>query len=138
MSEQTRRDALRSIAAGLLAGSLPLEAAQHVHQMATDDRAAAGVYKPKAFTDHEYLTLQKLADYIIPQDEHSAGANAAGAPAFIDLLASQNPELAAIYTGGIGWLDRHMEVPPRREFRQSRARAANGDARHNFVSQKPD
>jgi molybdopterin-guanine dinucleotide biosynthesis protein A len=87
-----------------MAGALPAEAAQHVHRMAADEKAA-GAYQPKAFTDHEYQTLQKLADLIIPADDKSPGATAAGAPAFIDLLASQNPKLAAIYTGGISWLD---------------------------------
>lgn len=110
MSELSRRELLRGAALGVLAGALPLEAAQHVHNMAAEDKVATGVYKPKAFTDHEYLTLQKLADYIIPADAHSPGAVQAGASAFIDLLSSQNPELAAIYTGGMSWLDRRMEA----------------------------
>ncbi len=104
MSELSRRELLRGAALGVLAGALPVEAAQHVHTMAAEDKVATGIYKPKAFNDHEYLTLQKLADYIIP------GAMQAGAPAFIDLLSSQNPELAAIYTGGLSWLDRRMEA----------------------------
>ena len=109
MSEMTRRDLLRDIAlAATAAGGMSLEAAQAVHGIAADEKAA-GVYKPKAFTAHEFRTLQKLADYIIPSDDHSPGAVEAGAPEFIDLLASQNPELAAIYTGGIAWLDRSME-----------------------------
>ena len=36
---------------------------------------------------------------IIPADERGPGAAAAGAREFIDLLASQNPQLLAIYTG---------------------------------------
>src|SRR6202163_1924677 len=77
--------------------------------MAAADKAATGVYKPKAFNDHEFLTLQKLADYIIPADEVSPGASQAGCADFIDLLSSQNPELAEIYTGGISWLDHATE-----------------------------
>ena len=38
----------------------------------------------------------------------SPSAVEAGAPEFIDLLASNNAELAAIYTGGLGWLDHAM------------------------------
>jgi hypothetical protein len=66
--------------------------------------------------------MQRLADMIIPADEHSKGALDAGAVEFIDLLCSQNPELATIYTGGIAWLDGAMK------------RQYNSD----FVTAKPD
>ncbi len=108
MSETSRRDLLKTIAASAMAGPLTLEAAQHVHGIAADEKAA-GIYKPKALTPHEYKTLQVLADLIIPADERGPGATAAGACEFIDLLASQNPQLLAIYTGGIAWLDRASE-----------------------------
>jgi gluconate 2-dehydrogenase gamma chain len=109
MSELSRRDLLRGIALSVTVGGLEAEAAQHVHNMVAAEKAATGVYKPKAFTDHESLTLQKLADYIVPADEVSPAASQAGCADFVDLLASQNPELAAIYTGGVFWLDRTME-----------------------------
>jgi len=109
MSDVSRRDLLRGIALSVTLGGIPAEAAQHVHNIAAAEKSATGVYKPKAFTDHEYLTLQKLADYIVPADEVSPSASQAGCADFIDLLASQNPDLAAIYTGGISWLDRSME-----------------------------
>jgi hypothetical protein len=108
MSETSRRELLRTIALGALAGAMSLEAAQHVHTMAAAEGGVGGAYKPRAFTESEYLTLEKLADFIMPADDHSGSATEAGCPAFIDLLASQNPELAAIYTGGIAWLDRAM------------------------------
>jgi hypothetical protein len=83
--------------------------AQHVHQAATESaKATGGVYKPKSLNDHEYKTLVRLADLIIPADDVSQGAVAAGSPQFIDLLCSQNAELAAIYTGGIAWMDHRM------------------------------
>jgi hypothetical protein len=117
MSELSRREILSAVSAAVLAGALPVEAAQHVHHLAAADKAAtAGVYKPKVFTEHEYLTLQRLADFIIPPDEHSGGANESGAPAFIDLLASDNPQLAAIYTGGIAWLDAKMQLRNQANF----------------------
>jgi hypothetical protein len=108
MSEVSRRSLLEAIALSIGAGSLSLEAAQHVHGIVAQEKAASGAYKPKAFNAHEYKTLEKLADFIVPDDEHSRGAVAAGAPEWIDLLASQNPELLAIYTGGIAWLDHAM------------------------------
>src|SRR5437764_14244527 len=99
MSELSRRDLLRNIALSVTLGGLEAEAAQHVHNIAAAEKSATGAYKPKAFNDHEFQTLQKLADYIVPADQSSPGASQAGGAAFIALLASQNAELAAIYTG---------------------------------------
>jgi predicted Fe-Mo cluster-binding NifX family protein len=86
-----------------LAGSLGPASAQHVHEAAAQDTVAGGgVYHPKAFTAHEFTTLQKLCELIV------AGASKGHAAEFIDLLSSQNPEMAAIYTGGLAWLDHAM------------------------------
>ena len=104
MSETSRRDLLQTIALSITAGPLSLEAAQHVHGLAMQAKAA-GVYKPRALNAHEYKTLATLADLIVPADERGPSASGAGSCEFIDLLASQNPELLAIYTGGIAWLD---------------------------------
>lgn len=106
--EVSRREVLRGVALSLTLGGMQVADAQHVHQMAAAEKLTTGSYKPKALNAHEYSTLQKLADIIVPADEHSPGAVESGAAEFIDLLASQNPELAAIYTGGIAWLDREM------------------------------
>jgi hypothetical protein len=116
MSDQTedvsRRDVLRNIGALTLTtfgvNVVSAEAAQHVHNAVNDVKKAQGPYKPKCFTASEYKTLQRLADMIIPADEHSPGALAAGAPEFIDFLSSQSHELAEIYTGGIAWIDHEM------------------------------
>src|SRR5690349_7198518 len=110
--EVSRRDLLRVIGASLTLGGGGLEVlsaqdAAHVHHMAGEARAK-GDYHPKCFTVHEYATLRRLAEMIVPPEENSKGALEAGAPEFIDLLASSNAELAAIYTGGMAWLDRQM------------------------------
>jgi gluconate 2-dehydrogenase gamma chain len=104
----SRRDMLRNIALALTAGAgyrLTLEAAQHVHQQAKEEKQSSGIYQPKFFNDHEYSTLNRLTELIIPADEVSGSAKDAGAPEFIDLLCSQNAELANTYTGGLAWLD---------------------------------
>ena len=111
--EVSRRDLLRVIGASLTlsGGGLEVLSAQdaaHVHHMAGEARAK-GDYHPKCFTAHEYATLRRLAEMIVPPEEHSKGALEAGAPEFIDLLASSNAELAAIYTGGMAWLDEQMK-----------------------------
>ena len=100
----SRRDVLARIAAAAMAGPVGLEAAQHVHEAAAADVAASGgVYTPKALTQHEFETLKTLCEIIVPN------ASKGGAAEFIDLLSSQNPEMAAIYTGGIAWLDEEMK-----------------------------
>ncbi len=111
MSEElSRRRMLQQAALGAFSGILSAEAAQHVHHaVAEEKRAAGGPYRPKYFNGHEWRTLMRLTELIIPSDEHSPGAIAAGAPEFIDLLCSQNAQLGAIYTGGLAWLDREME-----------------------------
>lgn len=99
----TRRDVLTKIAAAAMAGPVGVEAAQHVHEAAAAAATTAGgVYKPKALTQHEFDTLKTLCEIIVPN------ASKGGAAEFIDLLSSQNPEMSAIYTGGIGWLDEAM------------------------------
>jgi gluconate 2-dehydrogenase gamma chain len=110
--DYSRRDLLRHIGATIslaAAGAevLPAQDAQHVHQAVTQDKAA-GPYKPKALTAHEFATLRKLADLIIPADEHSKGALEAGASDFIDFLCAASDEMRDIYTGGLGWLDEQM------------------------------
>ncbi len=103
-NEISRRALLRNIAiSATLSAGITAEAAQHVHQAAADEKKAGAAYKPKVFSDHEWQTLRRLCEIIVP------GSLEGGAPEFIDVLAAHNPQLAAIYTGGIGWLDRQME-----------------------------
>ena len=109
MSELSRRELLRNAALAATLGGAAPAVAQHVHRMAAEDKAASGgVYKPKAFNGHEYRTLQRLADMIIPADEKDPGALAAGTIDWIDLMSSENPDLKNIYTGGVFWLDGAM------------------------------
>ncbi len=104
----TRRQMLERIALALTAtGAAPFELAwgEHVHHATREEKLSTGRYQPKLFKPHEYKTIRRLTELIIPADEHSGSAVDAGAPEFIDLLCSQNPELADIYIGGLLWLD---------------------------------
>src|SRR5581483_5670331 len=87
-----RRTVLAQIAALALAGPLEIASAQHVHESVAADTKAAGVYKPKGLTSHEFESLRMLCELIVP------GASKGGAAEFTDLLSSQNHEMAAIYT----------------------------------------
>src|SRR5579863_3005758 len=109
MSDQlSRRDLLQITLTTLGAGVVNAEAAEHVHHAVADVKKQ-GPYKPKFFNASEYKTVEKLADLIIPADEHSQGALAGDAPEFIDFLCSQSTDLAEIYSGGLGWLDHEMK-----------------------------
>jgi gluconate 2-dehydrogenase gamma chain len=111
LSDVSRRDALKSIAIAVTvvgSGRMKLEAAQQVHQHAKEEKKKTGVYQPKLFNAHEFETLGRLAELIVPADEVSRSARDAGAPEFIDLLTSQNEDLASIFTGGLSWLDSEM------------------------------
>jgi gluconate 2-dehydrogenase gamma chain len=116
----SRRDALKSLssAATVFAGGLAMEAGAQVHHQVEQEKKTSGSYKPKVFNDHEYGTITRLAELIIPADEISGSAVDAGAPQFIDLLASQNDKLADIYTGGLAWLDAHARLQHKATFIQ--------------------
>jgi gluconate 2-dehydrogenase gamma chain len=135
MSDISRRDALRRIGLVLTAtGMVDRVAAQEVHQMVGEARASGGgAYTPKALSAHGYQTLERLTDLIIPVEPASAeataarrslgeggngapGAVAAGAAAWIDMMASENGQLKGIYTTGLAWLDTAMVAKGATDF----------------------
>ena len=110
MEDTSRRELFRIIGGSLVltaagSGVLSPALAQHVHMEIAAVKSLSGGpnYLPKKFTRHNFLTLKKLGDIIIP------GASDAGAAEFIDFLSSHNDELAAIFNGGFGWLDNYMQ-----------------------------
>lgn len=104
MSKWTRRSAIQTAMAAPLA-------AQH-----TNHAASAPAVKHQQFlTDHEFATLRVLCDLILPTDEVSPAASAAGVAEYIDGLCRGSVKLARIYHGGLAWLDSLLEVP----FRQA-------------------
>jgi gluconate 2-dehydrogenase gamma chain len=113
MSTKTlsRREILKSLTLGTVASSvlrvIPIQAAEYAHHMVAEEKAAtpAGHYTPKFFPVSQYKTLQTLCQTIIPADADSGGAIEAGAPEFIDLLTSENPEYQLKLGGGLMWLD---------------------------------
>lgn len=107
----SRRNILKSLSMGAVAGSvmrvIPLQAAEYAHGVIAEEKAATktGAYMPKFFPPQQYKTLQSLCDTIFPADADSGGAVEAGAPEFIDLLTSENPEYQLKLGGGLMWLD---------------------------------
>ena len=83
----SRREVLKSLTVGVMAGSvlsvIPVEAAEHAHNMVAAERAAdaAGQFKPKFFSASQYKTLQALSQMIIPPDGESGGGTYFGVSA---------------------------------------------------------
>lgn len=115
-SNVSRRDLLKTLGSSMLlttagVGVLPPILAQHVHSAVMDIKSLDGGpnYQPKYLNPHEFATMRRLSDIIIPADEHSKGAIDAGAAEYIDFLSSRSQEFADIFTGGLGWLDEAMQ-----------------------------
>jgi Gluconate 2-dehydrogenase subunit 3 len=71
-------------------------------------------YQPKVLTPHEWKTVRVLCDLIIPTDEVSGSATAAGVPEFIDdWLDFKRGNLLDEIRGGLTWLD----IESNRSFR---------------------
>src|ERR1035441_5328590 len=99
------------------AAAAALTQAEHTH--AAPPAPAKKAYQRKVFDDRQWRSVQVLCDLIIPADEHSGSATAAGVPEFIDdwldFRAREygNEDLSAGILGGLAWLDleatRHEE-----------------------------
>jgi gluconate 2-dehydrogenase gamma chain len=118
MSEISRRDALRRLALAFTAtGIIDRVAAEEIHHMTSQAAAAAGgTYAPKTFTPAQYRMLERLTDLIVPVENGAPGALAAGAPAWIDMISSENQELKASYAKGFAWLDGTMKTRGAADF----------------------
>jgi hypothetical protein len=105
MSDLSRRDALRRLALAFTAiGTLDRVAAEEVHHF-VQASSGSGPYTPKTLSAHDYKTLERLTDLIIPVENGRPGALAAGAAAWIDMISSENDQLKTIYGNGLKWLD---------------------------------
>ena len=84
---------------------------QGEHAHAAPAAPTQKAYQRKVFNDHQWRTVQVLCDLIIPPDERSGSATAAGVPEFIDdwldfrAREEGNGNLSAGILGGLAWLD---------------------------------
>ena len=115
-----RRDLIKALAFAVAATGGIVEdvaAAQHAHEeAAASAKTSGGKYQPKEMKAAEFKTLERLAEIIVPADEVSGSGLDAGAPAFIDLLASQNAQIAEIFHGGLALLDAEMNKRYEKSF----------------------
>jgi gluconate 2-dehydrogenase gamma chain len=111
MDTMNRRSLLKLLSSAPVAAGFALTEAeaQQAHHAAQEARQAAKqagtAYKPKFFTPHEYETVKVLCDLIIPADDRSGGATAAGVPEFMDFTMVDQPGRQVAMRGGLAWLD---------------------------------
>ena len=103
----TRRNLIQIL--GIAPAAAAAQQAEHTH--AVPAVPVPVKYQRKIFDDHQWRTVQVLCDLIIPADEHSGSATAAGVPEFIDDWLDVrdredlNQNLSAQILGGLTWLD---------------------------------
>lgn len=110
----SRREMIQTTAAALATPLLPLR----------DLAAGAAGASGRFLTPAEFALLDELTELIIPGDDHSPGARAAGVVRFIDdrLAESLEPNWQALWRSGLGAVD-------------GLSRALNGKA---FLQATPD
>jgi gluconate 2-dehydrogenase gamma chain len=103
----TRRNLIQIL--GIAPAAAAAQQAEHNHPAPA---APAPVkYTRKIFDDHQWRTVHVLCDLIIPADEHSGSATAAGVPEFLDDWLDfrdredGNQNLSSQILGGLTWLD---------------------------------
>ena len=115
----SRRAALKVIAVGVgTASTLPIleggALGQHqhpeMHVALSPGPADAAVSAGRFFNLQEMQTIAAISDLIIPTDEHSPGARAAGVSTFIDLMVHESPnEVKVLWRDGLAAVDRMSE-----------------------------
>ena len=92
---KSRRDALRSLAAGVL---IPALNGQHQHSEPLQQIAQPSA--PKFFPADDFELLRQLVDSIIPRTD-TPGATDAGVPRYIDQAAGKNPAMEQALKAGL-------------------------------------
>ena len=102
-----RREILRILAISAAASQFPgfnRWAFACGHTAGAEPRSPAFHYTPQFFTAHEYATVERLADLIIPGGDRP-GATDAGVSEFIDFMVWSDPSIQYRFRYGLTWLD---------------------------------
>ena len=114
-----RRDSIKSLLAGSLAGGLALTGCDPVSEQNVENVTEPADYgrtpEEKArdarinseqyFNDHELNTIAILCDLILPTSGTNGSAVDAGVPEFIDFIVKDMPYHQVPIRGGLMWLD---------------------------------
>ena len=102
-----RRTALQLIGLGIASTRVSI-AQEHLHAL----QAQPAGYKLQFFNADEDRLLDHIAELIIPADNHSPGARAAGVSKYIDLVAANSPaEVQGRWKAGIGAMGNFLALP---------------------------
>ena len=106
----SRRTALKILGVGVGVASAPNVFAQHPHSHTGVEMVAPADSQAQSqlrfFTAAEMTSITLMSDLIIPADEQSPGAKAAGVPAFIDLMVSESAvETKNLWRNGLAAID---------------------------------
>lgn len=113
-----RRESLKSLFVGSVAGGLLINGCSPVDQPTTEDKAPAGygrsekekqrdqkLYEEEYLNPHELETIAILCDLILPADGQLGSATDAGVPEFVAFIVKDIPTHQLPIRGGLMWLD---------------------------------
>jgi gluconate 2-dehydrogenase gamma chain len=113
-----RREVLRVLALAAAASEFPGFSRWAIacgHGDSETPRPRPDRYTPQFFTAHEYATVERLSDIILPSDG-SPGAADAGASEFIDFMVASDPSIQYKFRYGLTWLDAQADRLYGRQF----------------------
>lgn len=97
-----RRELFTVIGAGVASGATA--SAQHEHRTPA---TPVGPYDPRLLSPAQYETLSRIVEILLPADEHSVSAKAAGVPMYIDTTLKYGDErLKNAWLSGLDAIDR--------------------------------
>ncbi len=119
----SRREAIKAIAgaAGAAAGFpiVIIAAPRAIPSLPPAAKASASAitYAPRFFNSHQMETLAALAETILPTDQHSPGARAAGVRDYIDeIVADSEQDQKDLWTRGLAAVDKMVEQQYGKKF----------------------
>ena len=103
-----RRTAVHLIGMGI-AASRTVIAQEHLHTIKTKPQN----YTLQFFTPAEDRLIDHIAEMIIPADDHSPGAHAAGVSKYIDLVVANSPaDVQANWKSGVAAMGDFLNLSP--------------------------
>jgi len=133
-----RRDSIKSIVLGSIAGGLLLngcnpsteeavnarlkeEEKKYFGRTPEEEELIAELNAEQFFNAHEIATISVLCNLILPPNEKYGGPTEAEVPAFIEFMAKDYPRFQITLRGGLMWLDHKCNTEFGTEFRNTLA-----------------